>query len=57
MQEIELVKGDCSHPPLNDDVSDDYISYFSDSNMKYEYYEMHAYHESPVSPKMGRETI
>ena len=25
MQEIELVKGDCSHPPLNDDVSDDYL--------------------------------
>ena len=22
MQEVELVEGDCSHPPLNDDVSD-----------------------------------
>ena len=27
MQEIELVKGDFSHPPLNDDVSDDYLSF------------------------------
>ena len=25
MQETELVKGECSHPPLNDDVSDDYF--------------------------------
>ena len=24
MQEIELVQGDCSHPPLHDDVSDNY---------------------------------
>ena len=25
MQETELVKGECSHPPLNDDVSDEYF--------------------------------
>ena len=34
MQEIELVKGDCSHPPLNDDVSDDSLSDFYDSNIE-----------------------
>ena len=30
MQESELVQGDCSHPPLHDDVSDNYSSDFSD---------------------------
>ena len=35
MQEVELVEGDCSHPPLNDDVSDVYIYGFSDSDMEY----------------------
>ena len=30
MQEIQLVKGDFSHPPLNDDVSDDFLFDFSD---------------------------
>ena len=43
MQEIELVKGDFSHPPLNDDVNDDYLYYFSDFDMEYEYYDMHVY--------------
>ena len=28
MQEIELAQGDCSHPPLHDDVSDYYLSDF-----------------------------
>ena len=28
MQETELDKGEWSHPPPHDDVSDDYISYF-----------------------------
>ena len=42
MQEIELVKGDCSHPPLNDDVSDDYFSNFYDSIMEYEDDDIHA---------------
>ena len=32
MQEVELVEGDCSHPPLNDDVSDLYLYYFYDSD-------------------------
>ena len=28
MQETELAQGECSHPPLHDDVSDDYSSDF-----------------------------
>ena len=35
MQEIELVKGDYSHSPLNDGVSDDYLSKISDYDMEY----------------------
>ena len=38
MQEIELVKGNCSHPLLNDDVSGDSLSDFSNYDMEYEYY-------------------
>ena len=54
MQEIELVKGDCSHPPLNDDVSDYSPSDFSDSN---EYYDVHTNHDSPIRPKWAEKTI
>ena len=57
MQEIELVKGDCSHPPLNDDVSDDYLYDFSDSDIEYEYNDMNLYHDSPISPKWLEKTI
>ena len=57
MQEFELVKGDCSHPPLNDDVSDDYLSNFSDCDIQDEYYDMHAYHDSPIRPKWDDKTI
>ena len=28
MQEVDLVEGDCSNPPINDDVSDFYLSDF-----------------------------
>ena len=44
MQEIELVKEDCSHPPLNDDVGTDYIYDFYDYDMEYEFDDMYAYH-------------
>ena len=57
MQEIELVKRDCSHPPLNDDVSDDSLSDFSDSNSEDEYDDMHADHDSPITPKWAEKTI
>ena len=57
MQEIELVKGDCSHPLLNDDVSDDYFYEFSNYDMEYEYYYIHADHDSPIRPKWAEKTI
>ena len=57
MQDVELVEGDCSHPPLDDDVSDVSISYFYYSNMEYEDDDMHAYHDSPTSPKWVEKTI
>ena len=57
MQEIELVKGDCSHPPLNDDVSDYYLSNFSDHDMEYEYYHIHLNHEPPIRPMLDEKTI
>ena len=57
MQEVELVEGDCSHPPLNDDVSDVSISDFSDSDMEYEYDDMHLCHDSLIIPKWVDKTI
>ena len=51
MQEIELVKGDCSHPPLNDDVSDVYFYDFSYYYIDYDDYDMHSDHESSIHPK------
>ena len=57
MQEVELVKGDCSHPPLNDDVSDDSLFDFSDSNMEYEYDDIHEDHDSPIRTKWVEKTI
>ena len=57
MQEIELVKGECSHPPLNDDVSDDYFSDFFDPNIENYIYDMHIDHASPIRPKWVENTI
>ena len=57
MQEVELVEGDCSHSPLNDDVSDVFISDFSDSDMEYEYDDMHLCHDSLIIPKWVDKTI
>ena len=57
MQDIELVKGGCSHPPLNDDVSDDSLSDFSDFDMEYEYDDINADHDSPITPKWVEKTI
>ena len=53
MHEIELVKGECSHPPLHDDVSDDYFFVFYDSDI----YDTNLYHESPIIPKCDEKTI
>ena len=58
MQEGELVEGDCSHPPLNDDVSDVSIFFiFYDYDMEDEYNDMHADHDSPTRPKWFEKNI
>ena len=57
MQEVELVEGDCSHPPLNDYVSDDSLSDFSDSDIEYDFYDMHIDHDSPIRIKWAEKTI
>ena len=57
MQETKLAQGECSHPPLRDDVSDESLSDFSDSNMEYEYYYINSYHGSPIMPKWANKTI
>ena len=57
MQEVRLVEGDHSHPPLNDDVSDVSISNFSDSDMEYEDDDMHSDHDSPTRTKWADKTI
>ena len=48
MQEIELAEGECSNPPLHDDVSDDSSSDFTDSDIDDDDYYMNSYNESPI---------
>ena len=51
MQEIELDKGECSHSPLHDDVSDDASYDFYDSDIdNYYYYDIKLYHDSFIHP-------
>ena len=57
MQEIELDKGEWSHPPLHDDVSDNYSYYFYDYYIYDDDYEINLYHDSPISPKWADKTI
>ena len=57
MQEIELVKGECSHPPLHDDVSDDSFSDFYDQYIEDDLCDMHTNHDSPRRPKWVEKTI
>ena len=57
MQEIELVQGDCSHPSLHDDVSDDYFYEITDFYIEYDFYDMHTYHDSPIRPKWVEKTM
>ena len=57
MQEIELAQGDLSHPPLHDNVSDDYSSYFYDSDIYDHDYDMHSDHDSPIHSKLDEKTI
>ena len=58
MQEIKLVKGECSHHPLNDDVSDDSFYDFYDYYIDYNYDdEMHSYHDSHIWTKWAEKII
>ena len=57
MQEIELDQGECSHPPLHDDVSDESLSNFSDSDIDDYYDDMYSYHDSPIQPKWAEKII
>ena len=57
MQDTKLAQGECSHPPFHDDVSDEYLSDFYDSDIDYDYYDMHSYHDSPIFPKWPEKTI
>ena len=57
MQEIELTQGDCSHPPLHDDVRDDYSSNFYDSNVDDDDYDMNSDLKSPIRPNWVDKTI
>ena len=57
MKEVELVEGDCSHPPLNNDVSDVSISNFYNYDMEYEDDEINADHNSPIRPKWDEKTM
>ena len=57
MQEIKLAQAECSNPPLHDDVSDDYSSYFSYIDINYDYYDIHSYDYFPVWPNWVEKTI
>ena len=57
MQEIELVKRECSHPPLNNGVSDDSFSKFFYSNIEYDFDDMHTDHDSCIRQKWFYKTI
>ena len=57
MQEIKLAQGECSNPPLHDDVSDDTSSYIYDYYIDDDYFDMNSYHDSPIWPKWAEKTI
>ena len=57
MQEVKLAHGECSHPPLHDDVSDDSFSVFSDSYIDDDDYDMNSYHYPPIRPKWSEKSI
>ena len=57
MQETELSQGECSQPPLHDDVSDESFSDFSDSDVDNDDHDMHSDHEFPICPKWDEKKI
>ena len=54
MEDTRFAQGECSHPPLQDDVSDEYISYIYDFYIV-EYDD--SYHGSPIRPKWAEKNI
>ena len=57
MQDTELAQGECSHPPLHDDVSDESFSYFYYYDIHDDDDNMHSDHESPIHPNWATKTI
>ena len=57
MQETKLPQGECSLPPLHDDVSDDSFSDFSDSDVDDDDDDIYSDHDSPISPNWVEKTI
>ena len=57
MQEVELVHAECAHPPLHDDVSDESLSEFYDSNISEDDDEIQSYHDSPSQPKWAEKSL
>ena len=57
MQEIELVEGECSNPPLHDDVSNDNYFNFFYSDIYDDDDDIHSYHDSPIHPNSDEKTI
>ena len=57
MQEVELAHGECSHPPLHDDVSDESLYNFYRYDIDDYFYDMNSYHDSPIHPKWADKTI
>ena len=57
MQKTELAHGECSHPPLHDDVSDESLYNFYHYDIDDDFYDMNSYHDSPICPKWAEKTI
>ena len=54
---MELVKGECSDPPLHDDVIDYYLSDFYNYDIDDDYYDVNSDHHSHIRPKWDEKTI
>ena len=54
MPELELAPGECSSPPPQDDVSDEYFYDIYDYDMDEYYYYVHV---SPIRPKWAERTM
>ena len=55
MEETKFAKGECSHPPLEDDVSDEIISDIYDFNMDKYYVTEHDFPSLPMWAEKTRE--